>query len=325
RYSLEAPRVSKHDLPRDDRPAAELVRLAQLLSGNRIDETGGFRPLDGDESIARWKSLKSKYPASLSSASHGTFTWHEQEAAACEQAWNWWSAIFHLDRAIAARPDDQSLRNRRAYAQVCLEHSRTLAVGHLQKALVIPPRDPAADAATVDLTSHYNRSLKYLSSAMPSGLRVIGGTPFDLRGTIRLRGLQDKVDSSSYREQVTGIKIGRKCRSLHFLHAAKFQTKDGNLVGSYLVHYGNNEVCRIPIIYGKDVRDWETEADEPLTTRKSQLFWIGADPLVQGSKSLRLFQSTWVNPLPNEELVSIDFISAMSSASPFLVALTGDN
>jgi hypothetical protein len=190
---------------------------------------------------------------------------------------------------------------------------------------VIPPRDPGADAATVDLTAHYNRSLKDLSSAMSSGLQVIGGTTFDLRGTIRLRGLQDKLGGSNYPEQATGIKIGRKCRSLHFLHAAKSQTKDGSPVGSYLVHYANHEVRTLPIIYGKDVRAWVTEADEPLTTRNSQIVWIGPSPLVQSwSKSLRIFKSTWLNPLPNEELVSIDFVSAMSSAAPFLVALTAE-
>jgi hypothetical protein len=82
-------------------------------------------------------------------------------------------------------------------------------------------------------------------------------------------------------EKATGIKIGRKCRSLHFLHAAKSQTKDGSPVGSYLVHYANHEVRTLPIIYGKDVRAWVTEPDAPLTTRNSQIVWIGPSPLVQ--------------------------------------------
>jgi hypothetical protein len=41
-----------------------------------------------------------------------------------------------------------------------------------------------------------------------------------------------------------------------------------------------------------------------------------------GSETLRLFKNTRDNPLPDVELVSIDFRSAMSKCAPFLVALT---
>ena len=41
-----------------------------------------------------------------------------------------------------------------------------------------------------------------------------------------------------------------------------------------------------------------------------------------GSDTLRLFKSTRDYPLPDVELVSIDFRSAMTQCAPFLIALT---
>jgi hypothetical protein len=37
---------------------------------------------------------------------------------------------------------------------------------------------------------------------------------------------------------------------------------------------------------------------------------------------VRLFKTTWVNPMPEKEITSMDYISTMSNAAPFLVAVT---
>jgi hypothetical protein len=39
---------------------------------------------------------------------------------------------------------------------------------------------------------------------------------------------------------------------------------------------------------------------------------------------IRLFKTTWVNPMPEKEIVSIDYTSAMSNSAPFLIAITAD-
>jgi hypothetical protein len=49
---------------------------------------------------------------------------------------------------------------------------------------------------------------------------------------------------------------------------------------------------------------------------------MSLDPLGRHDNALRLFKTSWVNPHPAEEIVSIDFSSNMKSAAPFLVALT---
>ena len=180
----------------------------------------------------------------------------------------------------------------------------------------------------IDLTPYYNSSkrtgLSPLAS-LPSGLQTMAGTVFDIRGVIQLSRRRDRSGDSGYLEKIIDINIGLKSRRLHFLHATTFQAEGGTRVGSYVVRYAKNEPQVIPIVYGEDVRNWETVKREPLTTQKSSLAWIGSNPLVQSQTGLlRLFKTTWENPLPDDEIASIDFVSSMSDAAPFLVAITAD-
>ena len=325
KYSSRAEPISKNDLPQTKRPVAQLVLLAQLLSRNRIDETGGSRPLDVSESLARWMILKATYPEAFRVSSNDVSAWHEQEAKASEQAWNWGAAIFHLNHLIASRPEDASLRDRGAYAQLALEHANRAAGGYLKKAQIIPPRDPSASAEMMDLSSYYNVSLKEIGATLPNGLQPFGGTAFDVRGIIKLSSQQEKARGGSDPEQVTGIKIGRKCRRLHFLHAATSKAEDGTEVGSYVIHYASRGKDLISIRYGHDVRSWWTNSREPLNTQQSTLVWVGSNPHVQSLNTLlRMFESTWENPLADNEVISIDLVAGTSDAQPILVAITTD-
>jgi hypothetical protein len=50
------------DLPTDARPLAELIGLAEWLSGHRVDPSGGLVPLDGGE-LRRAGSVAGVRPA----------------------------------------------------------------------------------------------------------------------------------------------------------------------------------------------------------------------------------------------------------------------
>lgn len=323
KYLSRAEPISKNDLPQTKRPVAQLVLLAQLLSRNRIDETGRFFPLEASESLARWTNLATNDPEAFRSSADEVFAWHRQEATACEQDWNWWSANFHLNYLIESKPEDVSLLDRRKYAQLALENANQTISGYLEKAQAIPPRNPSASAEMVDLSSYYNHSLREIGATLPNGLKPFGGTAFDVRGIIKLSGLQGKARGDSDPEQVTGIKIGRKCRRLHFLHAATAKAEDGTEVGSYVIHYADRSTSPISIRYGYDVRSWWTNSREPLNTQRSTLVWVGSNPHVQSlDKLLRMFEGAWENPLPDNEVISIDLVAGTSDAQPILVAIT---
>jgi WD40 repeat protein len=50
------------DLRPDVRPAEDLVRLAVLLSGHQVDNSGGYVSVSKDVLVDAWKTLQAKYP-----------------------------------------------------------------------------------------------------------------------------------------------------------------------------------------------------------------------------------------------------------------------
>ena len=126
-------------------------------------------------------------------------------------------------------------------------------------------------------------------------------------------------------EAVRGIVIGARFDTLHILHTTMFGNafgaEDGTEIGTYIVHYADRTVERIPIIYGKDVRDWWRSSD-PAETSQARLAWGGKNAAVSETDQIRLFSSEWKNPHPDTRVMSIDFETKGTACSPFLVALT---
>src|SRR5207253_34816 len=77
-------RIWGYDLTPDPRDAGELMRLAELLAGRRIDETGAaLMPLDSTTLRASWETLAAKYPDGLGAGrlTHADLlAWHQTQA-----------------------------------------------------------------------------------------------------------------------------------------------------------------------------------------------------------------------------------------------------
>jgi tetratricopeptide (TPR) repeat protein len=109
------------ELPRDDRPVADLVRLAEVVAGRRIDDTGSLVPLGG-ESLG--KAARQQYPQDFAVPTQDGCAWHLRQAEDCEQAGQRPAALWHLDRlkkyAEAIRRGGDSadaIRLKKDYAQ----------------------------------------------------------------------------------------------------------------------------------------------------------------------------------------------------------------
>jgi hypothetical protein len=254
--------------------------------------------------------------------------WRAQQAHECEQDWDWIGALFHLDRWLELQPQDESLRHRRAYAQLAWDHAHTGNVSYAAARAIMPPRDPWAPAQTVDLTPYYNSSKRSGSDGLwtlPSGLQTFGGTVFDVRGTVQLSSRQERARATRYPERVDRIRVGRRCGKLSFLQATFYAAPSGTPVGEYIVRYDDGGTATIPLVYGQDTRDWWTQPNEPFTARRAALVWLGANP--RGGASghlLRLFKSSWPNPRPEAIVTTVDFVSSMNDPGPFLAALTAE-
>jgi WD40 repeat protein len=199
-------------------------------------------------------------------------------------------------------------------------------------------RELSAPAALIDLTHYYNGSLTegwIPSSAfgtarernleeLPRGVQEFAGFKFDVRGLIQLAGRSlNGTLAASYPTSVEGIQVGRKCQRLHFLHGTGWRVRDGTTIGHYIVHYADGQRQNVPIVYGENVRDWwhNPAVSEPVPG--AEVAWTGKNAAVRNSAQvLRIYRFSWRNPRPEATVQTIDFTSAESNSSPFLLAIT---
>ena len=192
----------------------------------------------------------------------------------------------------------------------------------------IPQRDARATLRHIDLGGHYNAALaeafNFNSSAaavFTPGLQVFGGTEFDLRGLVQLASRE--IASWGVRpfpEAVQKIAIGQSFDRLHLLHSTSGFDAPGTKVARLVLHYVDGQVREIPIVAGVDVDDWRPGANEPT---RAKVVWKGSlRPTRTWTSLVQLFKSSWNNPRPEVPVQTIDYISTMSLAAPFLMGMT---
>ena len=219
-----------------------------------------------------------------------------------------------------------------------------------------PRRDPQAGPLQVNLDSAYTGVLDACIyptgndaeydddlSELPSGLQQFGGVVFDVRGVVWLRSrLPNPSDPTSwgsdhdFPERVNGIAIGRKFSRLHILHAAttcfagdteSFKGLNGEplAVAAYVLRYADGTQHAHEVVYGRDLRDWwwGGRGDDEANVERATVAWTGSNAGTERYEAkLRLFLCTFENPRSDVEVVGIDFVSKLTPAAPFLVAMT---
>lgn len=196
----------------------------------------------------------------------------------------------------------------------------------------LPKREANTPANLLNLSKVYNASLKDSWHAgaladntlanLPQGIQEFAGVQFDVRGIVQLSGKSAASQLEvRFPKEVKGIKANQKGNQLHFLHATGWSAPEGTQIGSYVVHYANDETREIPIVYGQDVRDWWTGQNEPANDHLT-VAWTGKSTVPDNETAIRLFKTTWKNPLPEVEMKTIDYRTTMSASAPFLIAIT---
>jgi serine/threonine protein kinase len=181
----------------------------------------------------------------------------------------------------------------------------------------------------IDLSTYYNASLTQAwhnaknegtmtLRNLPAGSQTFGGIPFDVLGIVQLSSPYFERAIPKYPQAVKNIKINQKCRRVHMLHATGWNVPDGTQVGTYVLTYADHQQHGFPIIYGEDVRDWNVGSQPNGNLTRATVVWTAWEK----NWKLRLFKTTWENPTPENVVESIDFVTKMTPAAPFLIALT---
>jgi WD40 repeat protein/tetratricopeptide (TPR) repeat protein len=105
----------------DNRPLAELVRMAEVLSAERLTDPGETVPLDLVEWGKAWQDLRTKYNNAFAPSPQRLAAWHRRGAEECEQQHLWMGALQHLHYLISAGGSAE-LYARRGRANLELRH-----------------------------------------------------------------------------------------------------------------------------------------------------------------------------------------------------------
>lgn len=165
---------------------------------------------------------------------------------------------------------------------------------------------------------------------LPSGRLWIGDIPFvitdsaanDRRNCIMLA--DQTTTPGGYPEQVDEIAVGLKTSALYFLHTCSipagrerqlYATKNPKRLGTYVVTYEDGKELKIPLDYQANINDWNCQRGPAQAIG----LWEGK---TAGGALVTLGVVQWANPRPEVTIRSIDFVSAMSTARPVLLAIT---
>jgi len=203
---------------------------------------------------------------------------------------------------------------------------------------LIPKRGSLVRPNLIDLSTYYTAALDddWLVTAganlqpLPKGVQTFVGVDFDVRGLIQLAGLNlydesemDEAEKKAYYPiTVENIKVQQKGQKIHFLHASSWWANENEKIGEYVIHYENGEIKNIPILYLQSLRDWWTAPGDP-TPKNAEVAWKGQNEATKAvGSNILIFKYTWLNPLPDTKINTIDFVSTMTTASPYLIAIT---
>ncbi|MGH7172504.1 MAG: beta-propeller domain-containing protein, partial [Gemmataceae bacterium] len=105
--------------PADERPAADLLRVAEVLSAQRAADAGEMAPLDRAELSKAWLNVRKKYEKDFTASRDRVAAWHRRGAEECERRQLWSGALRHLDYLIIAGPSpDLHARRGRANSEM---------------------------------------------------------------------------------------------------------------------------------------------------------------------------------------------------------------
>jgi hypothetical protein len=90
-------------------------------------------------------------------------------------------------------------------------------------------------------------------------------------------------------------------------------------VAAYVVHYADGTSARIPLRVGAQLADWYMD---PVELPFAQVAWTGTAKDKPGP--IGAYAMRWLNPRPDAEIASLDFVSADGAPVPILIAVSAE-
>lgn len=227
-------------------------------------------------------------------------------------------------------------QKKQLYAKVWpVERAATMALLKTHQSVPALPNEK-----TIDLKPFLNRTLADSIAgtgkdnnlaALATGIHTFNGVPFDVRGVIKLEGNALASGNEKFPTRIN-IPLLSKCSRFYLLHGASYQDTPGERIAWLILHYQDGSTARLDINGCEQVLDWwgpiyntDSGIGRYTTSPNTELAWAGSNPDIKENAddfSLRIYKTVFANPHPDRTISSIDYVSALSGASPFLAGLT---
>ena len=192
------------------------------------------------------------------------------------------------------------------------------------------PALAAPSFQTIDLSHFYTTPLPSAAkppwNSIPAGLQTFENTPFLIGGRLEVTGLDAARAGDWLPSRIGPIPIGVKARRLHLLHGAAHGLKDGTPLSQLVLHFAQGQVRGFRLVFGIHTRNWIRDPEELRHTvpdPASALVWSSpGDSQRDPGGSLRFYQTTLLNPYPDETIAWLEVESLFSKATPIIFALT---
>ena len=239
---------------------------------------------------------------------------------------------FLVDRTYPRHLLHTALRILLAVSLITLPLERAFAQaqsGQSANAPKAPAPPPSSEPfQPVPLNKFYQRLLSSYTArdawgAVPRGLQRYDGIPFLMEGKIELNGLGPTRDGNFMPTRVGEIPVNRRVLRVHWIGGAGYKDPDETPLAEIRFNYKNGETRRMFINYGRHVRNWHVEGDEKrtdLSDPKAHVIWEGINGAT--GRPVRLFKNSFDNPLSDQEVQSVQFLSLFGKAFFALCAVT---
>lgn len=177
---------------------------------------------------------------------------------------------------------------------------------------------------SVDLSAAYAQSTAETGigiPGLPMGSNQFHGVPFQVTGRIEITGMDAARHGAFAPPELVNIPINRKGTRLHLLHGALHGQREGIPLANVRLLFKNGETRIVRLAFGVHARNCLDELDSTKATLLDPNSRIAWEDGTKG-RFIRLFQTSIDVPLPEHEIVSLDYISLFSRATPVLFAVT---
>jgi len=157
---------------------------------------------------------------------------------------------------------------------------------------------------------------------LPTGRVRFNDVPFFIdpdQGCLTMRG-QHQGDREAVPQHYTGIAVGRAVAAIELLHSVAWGA-DALEIFRMVVHYADGTERSVPFIGGMNSRDWTSpDSRFPLETEtRTRVGWTGPGDVF---KQTSVWQSRWVNPEPDKEILTLDFLHKDMASVAMVCVLT---